>query len=240
MGRRKVKKKSRRSHARPSSEYQRNVRVADEMLALSGVEVREDNWQELALDCFAPEEPARGKLSRYIAEHEDKLGVAWARELLRLDVYFQVDDHAQSVTHYDRAFSRYPRCALVEVWVAHQVFRYQGDFWRAREMYRYTIEHLPDHPQSYYEMGFMDFLLGDFPGALAWFDQAAERVTRTYAEVAARVFFNRAVTRYFLDGDKQAAIADIEEALRYKPDYAQADEMLRGLRGKREVRFAPW
>jgi hypothetical protein len=44
--------------------------------------------------------------------------------------------------------------------------------------------------------------------------------------------------RYFLDGNRKTAIADLEEALRRKPDYPQAREALRGLRGR--VRWMPW
>ena len=126
------------------------------------------------------------------------------------------------------------------MWVADQVFRRMGDFWRARGMYRYAIEHLPEHPRPYYEMGFMNYLLGDFLGALDWFDQAAEHVTAAYDEVGARVFHNRGLVRYFLDGDRKAAIADMKEALRHKPDYRQAEQILRGLRGRRKVRWVPW
>lgn len=240
MARRKRRKKPRRSQPRPSSDYQRSVRQADEVLAQNDVEIREDNWQELALEWVASEDPERSILTRYFAEHEGKLGVAWARELLRMEVYFQLNDTALIVAHYDHAFSRYPRCALVEMWVADRLFRHQGDFWRARRMYRYTIEHLPDHPKPYYEMGFMSFLLGDLPGALAWFDQAAQRATGSYTEVAARASYNRGAVRLLMDGDRQAVIADMQEALRYKRDYAQARQMLRGLRSKREMKWTPW
>ena len=72
------------------------------------MEVRADNWQQLALEWFAPEEPEWGELARYIADHERKLGIPWARELLRLEAFFQVEDHVQIITHYDRAFTRIP------------------------------------------------------------------------------------------------------------------------------------
>lgn len=70
------------------------------------------------------------------------------------------------------------------------------------------------------------------------FNQAADRLAEDDVEVGARVFYNRGLVRYFLDGDKQAAIADVKEALRRKPDYPQAREALRGLRGR--VRWVPW
>ncbi len=50
--------------------------------------------------------------------------------------------------------------------------------------------------------------------------------------------FNRGIVRYALDGDRKAAIADVQTALRLRPDYEQAKETLRGLRGK--VRWSPW
>jgi tetratricopeptide (TPR) repeat protein len=234
------RRKSRRRESRAPSLYVQKVRRADVTLTQNSVEIRDDNWQEAALDWFVPKEPERTMLARYIAEHEDKLGVAWARELLRMEVYFQVGDHEQIIEHYDRAFARYPRCALVEMWVADQVFRLAGDFWRARPMYRYAIAHLPEHPKPYYEMGYMSYVLGDFDGALSWFNQAAERVSDAHGEIAARVFYNRGIVRYFLGGDKETVIADMKEALRYKRDYVQARQTLRGLRGRREVRFVPW
>lgn len=221
-----------------SSEYQHNIRQADDILAKEGVEIRLDNWQQLALDWFAPQKPEQGELARYIAEHEHKLGIRWTRELLRLEVFFQVEDYSQIIAHYDQAFSHYPRCALVDMWVADQVFRYAGDFWRARQMHRYVIEHLPGHAKPYYELGFMSYLLGDFPGALDWFNQAAERVADDNLEVAARILYNRGIVRYLVEGDKEAAIADIEEALKCMPDYPQAKEALRGLRGR--LRWLPW
>jgi tetratricopeptide (TPR) repeat protein len=208
------------------------------MLARNGVEIGDDNWQALVLEWYVPQEPERSMMARYIAEYE--LDADWAREVLRMEVYFQAGDYAQIIEHHKRAFSRYPRCALVEMWVADQVFRYAGDFWRARPMYHYAIAHLPEHPKPYYEMGYMSYVLGDFQGALDWFDQAAERVSDAYGEVAARVFYNRGIVRYFLDGDKKAVVADMQEALRYKQDYAQAKQALRGLRSWREMRWVPW
>jgi len=218
--------------------YQRNIRQADDILAGEGVEIRPDNWQQLALDWFVPNEPERDQLARYIANHEPELGVLWARELLRLEVFFQAKDHAQIIAHYDRAFARYPRCALVEMWVADQIYRHAGDFWRARQMYRYAVDHLPEHPKPHYELGFMSFLVGDFSGALDCFNQAAERVADDDMEMGARVFYNRGMVRFALDGDREAAITDVQEALRRKPDYPQAKEALRGLRGK--IRWVPW
>jgi tetratricopeptide (TPR) repeat protein len=235
---RQARSRQRSPTARVSAEYRRNIRQADDILAKEGVEIRPDNWQQLAVNWCAPEEPERGELARYIADHERKLGVPWARELLRLEVFFQVEDHVQIVAHYDQAFTRYPRCALVEMWVADQVFRHAGDFWRARQMYRYAIEHLRGHAKPYYEMGFMSYLLGDFAGALAWFSQAAERVADDNVEMAARILYNRGMVRVLVDGDKEAAIADVEEALKHMPDYPQAREALRGLRGR--IRWLPW
>jgi tetratricopeptide (TPR) repeat protein len=200
--------------------------------------LRADNWQRLAQEWFAPGEPERGALVRYIAAHEDELGVAWARELLRMEVFFQVKDHPQIMAHHEHAFSRYPRCALLEMWVADLIFRHDGDFWRARQMYRYAVECLPDHPKPYYELGFMNYLLGDFPGALEAFNQAAERVDDDDVELGARIFYNQGLARYLADGDKETAVADVQEALRRKPDYAQAQETLQALQG--QVRWLPW
>jgi len=221
-----------------SSEYRRNIGRADDILAKEGVEIRSDNWQQLALDWFAPQEPERGELARYIADHEQRLGTPWAQELLRLEVFFQAEDHAQIIAHYERAFPHYPRCALVEMWVADQVFRHAGDFWRARQMVRYAVDHLTGHAKPHYELGFMSYLLGDFAGALGWFNQAAERVAADNVEMGARILYNRGMVQYLVKGDEKAAIADVEEALRRKPDYPQAKETLRGLRGK--VRWVPW
>lgn len=62
------------------------------------------------------------------------------------------------------------------MWVADLVFRCTNDFWQARRMYREAMEQLPGQPKPYYEMGFMHYLLGDFGGALDWFNQAADRL----------------------------------------------------------------
>jgi tetratricopeptide (TPR) repeat protein len=244
MSKRKQRRKQRRSSRRlpsKSSEYRQGVRKADELLSRNDIEPKHDNWQQLALYWFAPEEPERGMLTNYITEYEDELGVSWAREILRLEVFFQAEDYMLIIEHYDQVFSLYPRCALVEMWVADQIFRHGGDFWRARQMYRYAMDHLPDHPKPYYELGFMSYLLGDFPGAVDWFSQAADRLADYDAELAARVFYNRGLVRYFLDDDKQPVIADMNEALRRKPDYTQAKEALRGLRSRRgRLRLVPW
>ncbi len=237
-GRRKPRRSSRSPARSPSSEYRQAVRKADQVLSISDIEVRSDNWQQLALDWFAPDEPGRSEMARYIAAHECQLGVAWARELLRLEVLFQAEEHLQIIAHYDRALSRYPRCAFAEMWVADQVFRHASDFWRARQMYRHVADNLPGYAKPRYEMGFMSYLLGDFRGALGWFNQAADLVADDDVELGARILYNRGLVRFYLDGNRKPAIADIREALRRKQDYPQAKEALRGLRGK--VRWVPW
>jgi len=131
-------------------QYRRNIQ-ADDIFAKEGVELRPDNWQQLALDWFAPREPEQGELAR---------------------------------------------------------------------------------------LGFMSYLLGDFPGELGWFNQAAGRMPYDNPEVAARILYNRGIVCYLVEGDKEGAIADLEKALKRMPDYPQAKEALRGLRGK--LRWVPW
>ena len=234
------RKKSRRSQSRSPSAYRRRVRQADEVLARNGVEIGDDNWQALVLEWYVPKEPERNMMTRYIAAHEQELGANWAREVLRMEVHFQAGDYEQIIEHHKRVFPRYPRCALVEMWVADQVFRHAGDFWRARQMYRYVVESLPDHPKTCYELGFMSYLLGDFPGALDWFNRAAERVANDDVELGARIFSNRGLVHYLLNSDREPAIADVEEALRRKPDYPQAQESLRVLRSNEKIRWMQW
>jgi hypothetical protein len=57
-------------------------------------------------------------------------------------------------------------------------------------------------------------------------------------EMAARILYNRGIVRYLVEGNRGAAIADVEGALKRMPDYPQAKEALRGLRGK--LRWMPW
>jgi tetratricopeptide (TPR) repeat protein len=219
-------------------QYRQALAQADQALKMSDSQVGSDNWQELALEWFALGERDRSELARYIAAYEPQLGVSWSREILRLEIFFQVEDSALVIVHYDRALSRYPRCALIEMWVADQLFRDNGDFWRARPMYRYAAAELPAFAKPRYELGFMSYLLGDFATALDWFNQAVARLTDDETELGARTFYNRGLMRTILEGDKEAAIADVKRALKLMPDYPQAKEALRGLRGK--LRWVPW
>lgn len=223
-----------------SSDYRQHTREADEVLAANQVEIQPDNWQQLALDWFAPDEPDRAELARYIAVHADRLGVTWAREVLRLQIYLQAQDHHQIVEHYDRAFRAYPRCALFEVWVAGYIMRTSGDFWRARQMYLNAAEELSAHAKPHYELGFMNYLLGDFSSAVEQFDLAVALVATDDTELGPRIFYNRGLVRFALQGTsaKSAVIADLEEALRRDPHYAQAQTTLRALKGK--ARWTPW
>jgi tetratricopeptide (TPR) repeat protein len=238
-GRRRARSAQRPSAAQPSSVYRRSLRQADEVLAQEGVQIRPDNWDQLALEWFASDEPERSELTKYMAAHARRLGVPWARELLRLNVFIHGGDDPQTMAHYDRAFGRYPRCALLEMWVADAVFRYAGDFWRARQMYLYAAEQIPDHFKPCQELGFLSYLVGDFPGALTWYQQAAERVGDDEPEMGARILYNRGLMRYIVEGDKKAAVADLKEALKRFPDYPEARYALRRLRGK-AMRWVPW
>jgi len=224
--------------ASAQSDYRDWIRQADEVLARNNAQPRPENWQQLALDWFPSDEVEREALNRYIARYEQKLGAAWARDLLRLEVFFRANDPLAIVTHYKRALRAYPRCALVEVWVGAHLLRYSGELWLAREMYLNAARELPTFAKPFYELGFIQYLLGDFAGALEYFDQAAARVTDDDRELAARVFYNRGMARLALTADRQAAIADIKEALRYKPDYAQAKNALRAL--KLNPRWVSW
>jgi tetratricopeptide (TPR) repeat protein len=235
----KSKRKSHRSsNPAGSGAYRQGIRQADEIIAKEGAEIRLDNWQQLALDWFAPHEPDRSALAHYIATYRDRIGVAWAHEVLRLQVFFDAQDYERIVEHHDRAFRSYPRCALIEMWVAGYIMRTSGDFWRARQMYWNAAAELPSFAKPHYELGFMNYLLGDFPGALGQFDQAATLVAVDDVELGSRIFYNCGLVRMALQRDRQAAIADVEEALRRKPDYAQAKEALRAMKGK--PRWIPW
>lgn len=230
------KRKSHKSGPAGSG-YRQAIHQADEIIAKNGAELRPDNWQQIALEWFAPHEPDRSELVRYIAVHQDRLSVKWAREILRMQIFLEVQDYMAVVEHFDHAFRSYPRCALVEVWVAGYILRHSGDFWRARQMCLKAAAELPLFSKPFYELGFMNYLLGDFPGALEQFDRAAARVAADDAEGGARIFYNRGLVRFAL-GDKQGATADAEEALRRKPDYHQAQLALRAFKGK--SRWIPW
>ena len=236
MSKRKAREHSTKAESRSSYHYW--IRQADEIIAKNGAEIRLDNWQQLALDWFTPREPDRSALARYIAAHQTKLGVAWARDLLRLEVFFQVKDDVAVVEHYTRALQAYPRCALIELWVAGHILRQSGDWWRVRQMYLNAAAKLPTFAKPFYELGFMNYLLGDFPGAFDQFNQAVALVTTDDGELGSRIFYNRGLVRYAIDADKQAAIADVEEALRRKPDYLQAKEALRAFKSR--SRWVPW
>jgi tetratricopeptide (TPR) repeat protein len=204
------------------------------------VKPRPDNWPDVVLDWVTPHGPDRDELARYIEAHRERLGVGWARAMLRLEVFFQAGDHDAIIVHYDRALARYPRCALIEMYLAVQIGRHDGDWWRAHPMLHYAVEHLPDYARPRYELGFMHYLLGDFPGALDWFNQAVSRVSEHDAGFqASRFFYNRGITRFVLDGDRGAARADMKQALQHDPDYEQARDALRALR-RRKVRWVPW
>jgi tetratricopeptide (TPR) repeat protein len=235
----KPKRKSRElSVPAGSGAYRQGVRQADEVIAQNDAEIRPDNWQQLVLDWFAPHEPDRSALAQYISTYRDQIGVAWAREVLRLQVFFEAQDYERIVEHYDRAFRSYPRCALIELWVAGYILRTRGDFWRVRQMYWNAAAELPSFAKPHYELGFVNYLLGDFPGALEQFDQAVVLVAADDAELGSRIFYNRGLVRMALQGDQEAARADVEEALRRRPDYAQAKEALRAMKGK--ARWVPW
>ncbi len=97
-GRRSRRRRVRESRPRPTratQEYRETVRKADQVLAGNDVKIGPDNWQQLALDWFAPHEPDHSELARYIAMHEAELGVAWAREILRQEVFFQAEEYLQ-------------------------------------------------------------------------------------------------------------------------------------------------
>ena len=86
----------------------------------------------------------------------------------------------------------------------------------------------------------MNFLLGDFPGALHWFDLAAARLTGEELELGASLYYNRGLVRFVVAGDREAAIADIKHAIQLNPDHEQARGTLRALQGTDKVRWAQW
>jgi tetratricopeptide (TPR) repeat protein len=236
----KSKRKSQASSIPGPPGYRQDIQKADEVIAQTGAEIRPDNWQQLAIEWFAPQEPDRSELARFIAAQPGRLGLAWALDILRLQVFFEAQASRQIVEHHERAFRAYPRCPLVEIWVAPYILRIRGDFWRVRQMCLEATAELPSFAKPHYELGFMSYLLGDFSGALVEFDRAVALVTNTDndATLAPRIFFNRGIVRFALARDRQAAVADVAEALRRKPDYAQARQALRFLKGT--PRWRPW
>jgi hypothetical protein len=81
----------------PAADYRQDIHQADEVIAQTGAEIRPDNWQELAVAWFARQEPDRSEFTRFIAAHQDRLGVAWARDILRLQAFFEAKARRQIV-----------------------------------------------------------------------------------------------------------------------------------------------
>lgn len=220
------------------AEYRQALREADQMLAEDGVELGAETWQAAALDWFTSDEREQESLAGYMAAHEDRLGPRWARELLRLGLFVQDEYHEATLTHYDRVMARYPRCPVVELWVATMMGHHSADWWRTRSMLLLAVEEFPDHARPRYELGFQHHLLGDFEGAMGWLDEATARLVEDELDLGAQVYLNRAVNHLAHGGDCKTAIAGIKKALRLKPDYVQAQAALRKLGGS--GRWRPW
>jgi tetratricopeptide (TPR) repeat protein len=214
------------------------VREADRVLAESGAEIRGGAWQATVLEWFTEDEREQEELAGYMAAHEDKLGIRWARDLLRLRIFVEGDDHEAVLTHYDRAMARYPRCVVVELGVAALLAHHSTDWWRTRSILLYVVEQWPGHAGPCHDLGLLHYLLGDFPGALAWYDKAIARLVEDEVDLGAQVYLNRAVTHLAMGGDRKTAIAGVRRALLLKPDYDQAQTALRAMRGK--VRWTLW
>jgi hypothetical protein len=93
----------------PGTGYRQDIQQADEVIAKTGAEIRPDNWQELAVEWFARQEPDRSEFTRFIAGHQDRLGVAWARDILRMQAFFEAGASRQIVEHCEHAYRAYPR-----------------------------------------------------------------------------------------------------------------------------------
>jgi tetratricopeptide (TPR) repeat protein len=209
-------------------------------MARNGIEVRPDNWQEIVLKWAAGTARDRQALAGYIEAHGIELGVAWARAMLRLEVFFQAEDHLAIVYHYDRALADYARCALVEMYVGAEIARHGADWWRARPLFLYAVERLPGYARPRYELGFLHHLLGDLAGALRWFDEAEALLhEEDQGFEAARLYYNRGMVRLMHTGDRDAAVADLAQAVGHDPAYGQARVTLDALR-RGEVRWLPW
>lgn len=235
----KRQRKPKRSADNAASDYRYGVSEADRILREKQLIPGADNWRQMAVEeSTLPGSPDRAELTRYVATHADQLGVAWARELLRMEIFFRVEDHVQIVEHYDRALAPYPRCAVIETWVTDQIFHHLGNFWRAREMYLYQVEVLPQHAKPRYELGFMYHLLGDHSTSLRWFDEAAPLLTPADGTLGAQLYLNRGLIRYLWQGDWEGALADVQEALRRRPDYPQAQQSLRMLKNQGRRSFS--
>jgi tetratricopeptide (TPR) repeat protein len=231
----------RRLPLRESADYEFYLDQADAVLARNNIVPLPTNWRALVLDWFPADEQAREAMARYIDAHEAELGFDWAREMLRLELFFQAQDDIQVVEHYHRALAGYPPCPYLELEVAGPMIRYGGDLWTARVLLWNAIEHFPNRPKPYYDMGYLSHLLGDVPGALEWYNRGISLVPKDEGEMAARLRYNRSIVRYHLDGDRDAAIADLERALELYPDYLQARQVLGAFQDKSgEVRLLPW
>lgn len=243
---RKSRSRSRRQKSRkpppglPVAAYREAVREADRALVEGGIEIGADTWQAVAREWFVEEGRDQEELAGYIAAHEGRLGVRWARDLMRLWVFIQEDDFEAILAHYARAMIRYPRCALVDLWVASVMAHHSTNWWQARSMLLYTAEELPGHARPCHELGFQHYLLGDFAGAVAWFDKALARLTEDEVDLRAQTHLNRAVSQVAAGGDPRAAIAEVKHALRLRPDYALAKSALRVLRSRRRRKRRLW
>ncbi len=228
------KRKSRSRHAtrgRASATYREGLREANRILHEHYTLPDQDSWQEIALETWTPAgTPDREAFNHYITKYADQLGIAWANAVLKLDIFLQAKDSACVVEHYDRAFQRYPRCALIEIWVTDHIFYHLGDFWRAREMYVYQADTLPTHPKPRYELGFLHHIIGDHEESLRWFNEAVPLLEGQEHNFQAQVYFNRGLIRYMLHSHDKHALADIRQALKLRPDYAEAQQVLKAIK----------
>jgi tetratricopeptide (TPR) repeat protein len=226
---------------RDTVDYEYYLDQADQLLAQNGIVPLPANWRALVLDWFPADEQAREAMARHIDAHASELGVDWAREMLRLEIFFQSRDDIQVVEHYYRALADYPPCSYLELEVAGPMIRYGGDLWTARILLWNALKHFPDRPKPYYDMGFVSHLLGDVAGALEWYNRGVSLVADDEAEIGARLLYNRGTVRYALDGDRDAAVADLERALDLYPDYPQARQTLAALQAESGERAVlPW
>jgi len=197
-------------------------------------ELNEHNWPDMVLEDIIAAPCLKEYCRDYIRRHKDQLGLKWAKAFLTFLIHVGQDDAEQVVETYRAHLKSYPPNAFVLLHLGHYALYEYGDLFEARRCLKQAQQEISEHPKISNDLGLISMLLGDWQVALEHYERAETLADEETPELSIRyktqALFNQAVIRANYLHAYEDAIKLLEKALKLRPDYRMAQNLLEEFR----------
>lgn len=189
-----------------------------------------DNWREITFEDLELDKIVLKYLRNYLLEYERLLNVQWAKNIRKFIILHFNNEYEEYYKIYNSKLMGRPDNYYVEYSLGEYFYKARGKVLLAREHYKKADALLPENAKCKMHLSFIYNALGDSQKNLTYCRKALENADNeeiSVIQIKSQCLFNMGVVLINQYNDIQQGKEMIKKAIKIRPDYEYAKQILK-------------